>query len=68
MGQSLRQRILTQAREVRQYKKMDYKRWAKEKDYGKRWVCTEGIFSAVKRIFVPKLNCQIGLNNGMVIL
>jgi len=39
------------ANEVREYKKKGYKRWAKEKEYGKRWVCTEGIFSAVKRIF-----------------
>ncbi len=39
------------ANEVRKYKRKGYKRWAKEKEYGKRWVCTEGIFSAVKRIF-----------------
>jgi hypothetical protein len=30
---------------------MGYTRWSKEKDYGKRWICAEGIFSAVKRIF-----------------
>jgi len=39
------------ANEVRYYKRKGYKRWAKEKEYGKRWVCTEGIFSAVKRLF-----------------
>jgi hypothetical protein len=38
-------------REVRQYKKKRYKRWAKEKDYGMRWPASEGIFSAVKRMF-----------------
>ncbi len=36
---------------VKEYKELGYKRWAKEKQYGLRWVCTEGIFSAVKRIF-----------------
>ncbi len=43
--------LSARANEVRLYKKKGYKRWAKEKEYGKRWVCTEGIFSAVKRIF-----------------
>ena len=38
-------------REVRLYKSIGYKRWAKEKDYGMRWPSTEGIFSAVKGIF-----------------
>lgn len=36
---------------VQEYKKLGYKKWAKKYDYGMRWVCTEGIFSAVKRIF-----------------
>lgn len=39
------------AEEVRLYKKLGYKEWAKQKGYGMRWVATEGIFSAVKRIF-----------------
>ena len=30
---------------------LGYKEWAKHKGYGMRWVATEGIFSAVKRIF-----------------
>ena len=38
-------------REVRLYKNMGYKEWAKEKDYGMRWPSTEGIFSGVKGIF-----------------
>lgn len=37
--------------EVILYKKKGYKKWAKEKQYGKRWLATEGIFSASKRIF-----------------
>lgn len=36
--------------EVRLYKGAGYKEWAKQKEYGKRWLATEGIFSAVKRI------------------
>jgi hypothetical protein len=38
-------------REVRLYKGIGYKEWAKEKDYGMRWPSTEGIFSGVKGIF-----------------
>jgi len=41
---------------VQEYKKKGYKKWAKEKEYGFRWVATEGIFSAVKRIFGETLN------------
>jgi len=36
---------------VIEYKKLGYEKWAEEKEYGLRWLCTEGIFSAVKRIF-----------------
>lgn len=36
---------------VKEYKKLGYKEWARQKGYGMRWVCTEGIFSAVKRMF-----------------
>ncbi len=39
------------AREVKEYQKHGYKKWANEKQYGMRWPATEGIFSAVKRIF-----------------
>lgn len=38
-------------RAVKEYKEKGYKRWAKDKGYGFRWVATEGIFSAVKRMF-----------------
>lgn len=38
-------------REVRLYQKRGYKKWAKQKEYGMRWPASEGIFSAVKRIF-----------------
>lgn len=38
-------------KEVRLYKEIGYKKWAKKKGYGYRWVATEGIFSAVKGIF-----------------
>lgn len=37
--------------EVLIYRKKKYKKWAKEKEYGRRWTGTEGIFSAVKGIF-----------------
>jgi len=38
-------------RELLKYKKMGYKKWARETEYGRRWTGTEGIFSAVKGIF-----------------
>ncbi len=38
-------------KQVIEYKEKGYKKWAKEKGYGFRWVATEGIFSATKRIF-----------------
>ena len=38
-------------REVRRYQKLGYKKWAEQKEYGMRWPASEGIFSAVKRIF-----------------
>ena len=37
--------------EVLNYRKKKYKKWAQEKEYGRRWTGTEGIFSAVKGIF-----------------
>jgi len=39
------------AREVKEYQDQGYKNWAKGKQYGKRWPASEGIFSAVKRMF-----------------
>jgi len=38
-------------REVKLYKEIGYKAWAKHKDYGMRCPSTEGIFSSTKRIF-----------------
>jgi len=45
-GGSLRRKI-----EVLKYRKKRYKKWARDTEYGKRWVGTEGVFSAVKRKF-----------------
>jgi hypothetical protein len=33
------------------YRHLHYRLWADNKSYGKRWVGTEGIFSAVKKKF-----------------
>jgi len=41
---------ISRAREVRKFKELGYKEWAKEKEYGMRWA-TEGKFSSVKRKF-----------------
>jgi hypothetical protein len=41
---------VSRAREVRKFKELDYKEWAKQKEYGMRWA-TEGKFSCVKRKF-----------------
>lgn len=38
-------------KEVIEYKRMGYKKWAKKNQYGMRWKSTVGIFSAKKRIF-----------------
>jgi len=32
-------------------RKRSYKKWARKHKYGMRWPATEGIFSAIKRIF-----------------
>ncbi|MDP2750442.1 MAG: IS5 family transposase [Nanoarchaeota archaeon] len=45
-------------REVTKYKKLGYEKWAKEKHYGRRWPGTEGIFSAVKRIFSERVRSR----------
>jgi hypothetical protein len=36
-------------KEVLEFKEKGYKEWAKEKQYGKRWIMTEGHYSAIKR-------------------
>ena len=42
---------MARKKQVLEYRKLGYKKWAKKKGYGMRWVATEGIYSAVKRIF-----------------
>jgi len=42
---------MARKKEVLSYKELGYKKWAKEKGYGMRWPASEGILSAVKRIF-----------------
>ena len=42
---------LLRKKNVIEYKKLGHKEWVKQKGYGLRWLATEGIFSAVKRIF-----------------
>ena len=38
-------------REIFEYQTKTWKEWARDKQYGKRWLGTEGIFSSVKGIF-----------------
>lgn len=44
-------------------RKKSYKKWAKKYKYGMRWPATEGIFSAIKRIFGETLHAtsEIGM-------
>jgi len=39
-------------------RKKSYKKWAKKHKYGLRWPATEGIFSAIKRIFGETLHAK----------
>jgi hypothetical protein len=41
---------MTRWKYSQEQKKLGYKKWARKSGYGYRWVCTEGIFSAVKRM------------------
>lgn len=41
---------MTRWKYSQEQKKLGYKKWARKRGYGFRWVCTEGIFSAVKRM------------------
>lgn len=43
-------------RAVIERNKVGYKKWARKHKYGFRWPATEGIYSAVKRIFGEELN------------
>jgi hypothetical protein len=45
-------------------RKKSYKRWARKHGYGMRWPATEGIFSAIKRIFGETLRATS--ENGMI--
>lgn len=36
---------------VKEYNELGHNTWVEKNQYGIRWLCTEGIFSAVKRIF-----------------
>lgn len=38
-------------KEVKLRNRIGYKKWSKKQGYGHRWPATEGIFSAIKRIF-----------------
>jgi len=37
--------------EVKARNKLGYKKWARQRGYGHRWTATEGMFSAIKRVF-----------------
>ena len=39
-------------------KDLGYNLWAREQRYGYRWSATEGIFSAVKRIFGEQIHVR----------
>lgn len=43
------------SRSIKEQKKLGRQQWVEQKKYGLRWPCTEGIFSAVKRIFGEEL-------------
>lgn len=52
-GSSVRRNI-----EVAKFQELGYEKWAKEKEYGKRWLGTEGIISAVKRCFGERVRSK----------
>ena len=52
-GGSVRRNI-----EVAKFQELGYDEWAKEKEYGKRWLGTEGIISAVKRCFGERVRSK----------
>jgi hypothetical protein len=49
-------------REVYDYQSQCWADWARKKNYGLRWLGTEGIFSAVKRIFGEKTRAKTSKN------
>ena len=48
--------------EVAKFQRFGYDAWAKEKEYGKRWLGTEGIISAVKRMFGERVRSKVKHN------
>ncbi len=54
----------TRNRAVLERNRLGYKRWAKKHGYGHRWTATEGIFSAIKRIFGEQI--QATSETGML--
>lgn len=50
-------------RDVMLRNKRGYRKWARKRGYGRRWTATEGIFSAIKRMFGEQLAAKsdIGL-------
>jgi hypothetical protein len=44
--------------EVSKYQQRGYKAWAEEREYGRRWTGTEGIFSAVKGKFGERVRTR----------
>jgi hypothetical protein len=53
---------MARKKEVIKYKEAGYKQWAQNIDYGLRWPASEGIFSAVKRIFGENLQSHTKRN------
>lgn len=51
--------------EVKKFKKLGYKKWAKKRKYGRRWTGTEGIFSAVKTIYGERVRSKKENNKCM---
>lgn len=56
-GGSVRRNI-----EVRIFQELGYEKWAKAKEYGKRWLGTEGIISATKRLFGERVRSKLEEN------
>jgi len=56
-GGSVRRQI-----EVAKYQELGYEKWADERQYGQRWVGTEGIISAVKRKFGERIRSKLEVN------
>jgi len=56
-------------RDVKLRNRCGYRKWARKRGYGRRWTATEGIFSAIKRIFGEQLTAKsdIGLMQEMKI-